>query len=213
MGERHSAWRASREKEASPVGTKVLVPLDGSDLAETAVGYAEQVAKALGWSVVLFSVVPQDSEHHLFLPATPVIEAPKDVWERWEGQVVGLGDETVRHEAIAALDSMLPAAERLQAAGVHVEREIGVGKTQDVIVRRAEHDDVAMIVMASHGRTGLERLFRGSIAAGVVGHTNRAVLVIRPFRDPEHRLDLEHAERLPPEQANAVRGAVQAIAS
>jgi len=81
-----------------------------------------------------------------------------------------------------------------------------------VIVRRAETDDIALVVMASHGRTGLARLVRGSVATGVVDHSNRAVLVVRPFRDPDHRLDLEHADRLPPEQAEAVRRAIGASA-
>jgi nucleotide-binding universal stress UspA family protein len=193
------------------VSTKVLVPLDGSELAEVAVGYAEQLAKTLGWGVVLFSVVHSDSEHHLFVPATPVIEAPPEVWERWAGQL-GADEEELRHEMAAAVDSMAAAAERLQAAGLQVEREVGVGNVRDVIVKRAADDDIAMIVMASHGRTGLARLVRGSVASGVVDHSNRAVLVVRPFRDPEHRLDLEHADRLPPEQAEAVRRAIGASA-
>jgi nucleotide-binding universal stress UspA family protein len=202
----------ARSEEVTPVGTKILVPLDGSELAATAVGYAEQVARALGWSVVLFTVVHRDESHHsLYRVSTPMIEAPAAVWTRWEGQLQA-EDADLQHELTAALDDMTEPARHLSAAGVQVEREAGVGNTQDVLVRRAEHDDVAMIVMASHGRTGLARIFRGSIASGVVGHTNRAVLVVRPFRDPEHRVDLEHAERLPPEQADAVRRAVQAIA-
>jgi len=64
--------------------------------------------------------------------------------------------------------------------------------------------------MASHGRTGLARVFRGSVAAGVADHTRRPILIVRPFRDAEHRADFEHADQLPPDQAEAVRRAVAA---
>jgi nucleotide-binding universal stress UspA family protein len=191
------------------VENKVLVPLDGSDLAEVAVEYAEQVARALGGGIILFGVVHSDAERHLYLPATPVVEAPREVWDRWEGQL-GAADEALRHEVDAAVDSMGAAAGRVQAAGLAVEREIGVGNPRDVIVQRAAALDVAMIVMASHGRTGLARLVRGSVASGVVAHTRRPTLVVRPFRDPKHRLDLEHFDQLRPEQAEAVRQALTA---
>jgi nucleotide-binding universal stress UspA family protein len=194
------------------VSTKLLVPLDGSELAQVAVGYAEQVATTLGWGVVLFGAVTNDSEHHLYLPATPVIEAPQDVWDRLEGRL-GANAEAVRHEMAAAVDGMAAAADHLQAAGLHVEREVGIGNPTDLIARRAAAGDIAMIVMASHGHTGLARLFRGSVANGVVARSNRAVLIVRPFRDPEHRLDFEHADRLVPEQAEAVRNAMYAVAS
>jgi len=70
-----------------------------------------------------------------------------------------------------------------------------------------------MIIMASHGRTGLARLVRGSIAAGVVGHTQRPTLVVRPFRDEQQRRAFEHADRLPADQRAAVQQALAAIQS
>jgi nucleotide-binding universal stress UspA family protein len=193
------------------VENKVLVPLDGSDLAEVAIEYAEQVARALGGGILLFGVVHSDAERHLYLPATPVIEAPRDVWEQWEAHL-GAADEALRREIDATVDAMGPAAGRVQAAGLAVERQVGVGNPRDAIVQRAAALDVAMIVMASHGRTGLARLVRGSVASGVVAHTRRPTLVVRPFRDPDHRLDLEHADQLSPEQAEAVRRALGAAA-
>ena len=66
--------------------------------------------------------------------------------------------------------------------------------------------------MASHGRTGLARIFRGSVAAAVVDRSARPVLVVRPFRDEQARVDLEHAERLPPEHVDALRRAVDEVA-
>lgn len=186
------------------MSARILVPLDGSELAEAALPYAEQLGKALGWGIVLYSVVPDEEDRPPYVPSTPVVEAGPDVWERYEG-VLAQEDRELQHEEIAALDAMAPAASRLQAAGLHVERETGVGKPQNIIARRAAADDVGLIVLASHGRTGLARVFRGSVAAGVVGHTRRPTVVVRPFRDAEHRLDLEHGDHLPAEQAEIVR--------
>jgi nucleotide-binding universal stress UspA family protein len=107
------------------------------------------------------------------------------------------------------MEELAGAEQRLKAAGVLVVREVGVGNAQDVIVARASEEDVAMIVMASHGRTGLARLFRGGVADGVVRHTTRPTLLVRPFRDAEHRVDLEHAEQLPQDQVDEVRRAME----
>jgi len=191
------------------VGTHMLIPLDGSELAEAALAYAESIGKALGWHAVLFSVVEPDTSQPPYLPSTPVIEAPAPAWRAWAEHEAERG-EAVRDEETAAFDAMSGAARRLEAAGLQVVREVGVGHPRDVIVRRAGADDISMIVMASHGRTGLARLFRGSVAAAVADHAPRATLLVRPFRDAGHRVDLEHADKLPADQAEAVRRAVAA---
>jgi nucleotide-binding universal stress UspA family protein len=172
------------------VGTRILIPLDGSELAEAALSYAESIGKALGWHAVLFSVVHMDDERPLYVPLTPVIEAPESAWRAW-GEHEAEENQELRQEEVAAFDAMGGAAQRLKAAGLEVVREVGVGHPRDVIVRRAAAEDIAMVVLASHGRTGLARLFRGSVAAGVV---------------------VEHGDRLAPDQAEAVRRAIEATA-
>ncbi len=185
------------------MGNNVLVPLDGSELAEVALRYAEQMARALGGRIVLFSVVPSEGERHLYMPATPVVEASREVWERWEAQL-SAADEDLRHEAAAAAEALSAPAAQMREAGLEVDQEVGIGNPRDVIVERAAGHDVALIVMASHGRTGLARMVRGSVAAGVVDHTRRPTLVVRPFRDLDHRLHLEHGDQLTTAQAEAV---------
>ncbi|HZS02689.1 MAG TPA: universal stress protein [Chloroflexota bacterium] len=193
------------------MGAKVLVPLDGSEVAAVAVGYAEQVATTLGWGVVLFSVVERGTERPRSVPITPANEPSPAAWEQWARQL-GINAAALRQEMTAVLASMAAAADHLRAAGRPVEAEIGVGQPPNLIVERAAADDIAMIVMASHGRTGLAHLLRGSVASGVVERSPRAILLVCPFRAPERRLDLEHADRLPPDQAEAVRGALRSIA-
>jgi nucleotide-binding universal stress UspA family protein len=190
------------------VAQHILIPLDGSDLAETAIDYAERIGKALGWGAVLFSVVPRGGEEHLYVPTTPVIEAGPPVWDRWEA-MQARADESLQHLEDAATNTMARAAQRLNAAGVPVMREVGVGKPAETIVHRAAGDDIGLIVMASHGRTGLARLFRGSVADGVVKHTKRPVLVIHPFHEEDDRVVFEHENSLDGADLDVVRRALE----
>jgi universal stress protein A len=194
------------------VGTNILVPLDGSEVAAVAVGYAEQVATTLDWGVMLLSVVDRGAEQPRYVPITPASEPPRAAWEQW-AQQLGTDPAALRREMAAAVTSMAAAADHLGAAGRPVEAEIGVGHPRDLIVERAAAADIALVVMASHGRTGLAQVLRGSVATGVVNRSSRAILVVCPFRDPEQRLVLEHADRLSPEQADAVRRALRSIAA
>src|SRR5438067_4269611 len=177
------------------VGNKVLVPLDGSELAEAALAYAERLNKALGWTVVLLQVAQPPSAHHGH-GGNPLVEGSLQELQQEEAGGHVAYEEIRRREAMA-MESLSGAEDRLRAAGVVAVREVGIGNPAEVIVERAAEDDVAMIVLASHGRTGLARLFRGSVADAVVRHTARPTLVVRPFRDADQRVDLEHAEKLP----------------
>lgn len=61
---------------------------------------------------------------------------------------------------------------------VRVKAEVAIGVEADEIVRTAEEQNIDLIVIATHGRTGLERLFFGSVTEKVLRHTNHPVLVI-----------------------------------
>lgn len=183
----------------------ILVPLDGSELANAVLPYAQEIAKALGWSVIVLRVVSGHPGPHP-RPGSAPIEAPLD-----EETAPRIGYAAFQQEEAAAMDALASPVVRLREAGVAAEPEVGVGDARDVIVERAGEQDVALVAMASHGRTGLARIFRGSVAAAVVDRSPRPVLVVRPFRDEQARVDLEHAERLPSEHVDAVRQAVDRL--
>ena len=185
----------------------ILVPLDGSALAEAVLPYVEGIAKALGWSVVLLRVVSGNPGPHP-RPGSAPIEAPLE-----DETAPPAGYDAFRHEEAAAIDALAAPLGHLRAAGVAAEPEVGVGDARDVIVERAGEPDVALVAMASHGRTGLARVFRGNVTAAVVQRSSRPVLVVRPFKDEHARVDLEHAERLPSEHVDAVRRAVDQLAT
>jgi nucleotide-binding universal stress UspA family protein len=69
--------------------------------------------------------------------------------------------------------------EEFRQKGIEAETRVGDGPTVATIINVAEHVDADLIAMASHGRTGLARVFYGSVAAGVLHRIDRPLLLIR----------------------------------
>jgi nucleotide-binding universal stress UspA family protein len=135
---------------------KILVPLDGSGLAEVALPYAEQLARRLHSDIHLIYVtesaeVPQHYIHRFYLQK--IGEATKEGAGRDAGEPVG--------------------------KPVKVAPTVLVGNPAEEIVDYADREDVSLIVMATHGRSGISRWALGSVAEKVVRATSRPVALIR----------------------------------
>lgn len=89
-------------------------------------------------------------------------------------------EEQVARETQRRLDRFRAEAERFAPGRVTAETLSGAPAAE--IVRYAERNDVDLIVMATHGRTGLKRLVLGSVAERVVRQAPCSVLVVRPVR-------------------------------
>ncbi len=140
---------------------KILVPLDGSKLAEQAIPYATELCKG-NTEVTLLQVV------HLPLP----LAAP-DV-----SMAVPMPDpQELRKEALDYLESI---AGELRQQGVDV-KTVAVEQdiTADAIVKYAAEHDIDLIVMTTHGRSGFSRLVFGSVAESVVRQAPCPVLIVR----------------------------------
>jgi nucleotide-binding universal stress UspA family protein len=70
--------------------------------------------------------------------------------------------------------------QRLEAEGLKVQSSVEYGKPAEEILRVAAAINTDMVVMATHGRTGLERMWFGSVAMEVMRRLDRAVLLVRP---------------------------------
>jgi nucleotide-binding universal stress UspA family protein len=128
-----------------------LVPLDGSALAERALGPARQLAATRGAALLLLQVVPHRP------PGEQIAEAA-DV-ERAERYLAG-------------------AADRLRAGGATVLVEACAGCPPDEIAGQAALWGSDLIVMSTHGRGGLDALVHGSVADAVVRLADRPVLLV-----------------------------------
>jgi nucleotide-binding universal stress UspA family protein len=145
---------------------KILVPLDGSKRAERILPHVESLATTYGARIILLRVV--------------------------QIVVVGDGYKNIQYEeSMAANRRTFKKAEvyldevagRFKKNGLKVEEITQTGPVVETILEKAAEKAVDLIAMTSHGRTGLSRVFYGSIAAGVIHRVDRPLLVIRSRQD------------------------------
>jgi nucleotide-binding universal stress UspA family protein len=139
--------------------TKLLIPLDGSGLAEQAVGRAAALARAAHAQLELL-IVHQPLAHAGF-PSTP--------WDddNWKGD----------QQYVNFL-----AGEIASGASVPASAMILRGSAAETICQHARDVGAELIVMTTHGRTGLSRIWLGSVADAVVRLSSVPVLVLPPVR-------------------------------
>lgn len=140
----------------------IVMATDGSKSSLAAASEAIGIAKRNNSALTVISVVPSE-----FLPPTD-LELNVDQREM-------MADRDLR-EAEKSAKSVKDAA---QKEGVAVKAFVMSGKPAEAIVETAKEKGADLIVLGSHGRTGLDRLLMGSVAERVVVLTERAVLVVR----------------------------------
>ena len=140
----------------------ILVPVDGSETSYAAVAQAAELAKAFGGKITVVQVLALDP-----YIAAEYISATQtnDLIERARTSV----SKTLEETAAKFSDLGIPVEAKLLEGQV-VHREI---------IREAETSKADLIVIGSHGRTGLKRLFLGSVAQSVLGEAHIPVLVVR----------------------------------
>lgn len=139
---------------------KIMVPLDTSDLSASALPRAAELARALGKEVLLVTVAGPGLRAALADFADAEGEDPVDIMEsNLRGAARSMGDLEVTTDVLSGED----AASSLLA--------------------RSERGDVDMIIIASHGRTGVQRWMMGSVSERVVRGSTVPVMVIpAPWR-------------------------------
>jgi nucleotide-binding universal stress UspA family protein len=122
--------------------TTVLVPTDGSPLAERALPFAEELAQAADGRLVLLRAAADAA-------SLPHAEA-----------------------------ELAMTAERLRQAGILVDTQVAIGKAGELIVDTAAGRDADLIVMSTHGRSGIGRWLYGSVADHVLRHAPVPILLV-----------------------------------
>jgi nucleotide-binding universal stress UspA family protein len=155
------------------VYSKILVPLDSSELAEQALPHVIGNALAHNASVHLVQVIdPADMTSPLLRHTLELIAN------------VGEPDRTPAFEAweASAKEYLVDVANRLREAGVReVTANVVRGNPYELIGEEAEAVSADLIVIATHGRSGLGRALTGSVAEHIMRETPQAaVLIIRP---------------------------------
>ncbi len=142
---------------------KILAPLDGSELAERALEHVRTVTKGRrAPKVILLQVIP--------FPAHPAHT---------------LSDELIRSESekaeANARDYLAKVADSLRADGIAVDTAIVRGGPAEEILDYAKENKVDLIVMSTHGRSGVSRWVFGSVAERVLRHSATPVLIVPSF--------------------------------
>ena len=144
--------------------SRIIVPLDGSRMAEGALVEARQLAQLTGAQLVLVRVIDYSSRDRF-----------GDFGMLYEYEAIAKALEEERQVADAYLSDL---AKKISTEdGSPVVFEIIDGMAGKAIVRFAEPGD--LIVMSTHGRTGLKRWFIGSIAEEVLRHATVPILLVR----------------------------------
>ena len=141
---------------------RILVPLDGSARAESAIPVAARIARAYGASITLLRIaaVPVEYGPYLAPPASYAKEAIE--------------------ADIARLKEYLQKAARAEAlAGLDVEVKALFGAVAPTIIAAAQAYHASLIVMCSHGYTGFKRWLLGSVADKVARHAPVPILIVR----------------------------------
>jgi nucleotide-binding universal stress UspA family protein len=138
-----------------------LVPLDGSTLAERALPVAAHIARASAARLLLVRAVAVPATYGLMIEGDTL---------RWH---------QVHDETEAARASLEETARSAALAGLPVDRIAEVGTAADVILDALAERSADLVVMTSHGRTGVGRWVLGSVAEHVVHHAPAPVLVLR----------------------------------
>jgi nucleotide-binding universal stress UspA family protein len=156
---------------------KILVPLDGSKLAECALPHAEELAKGCDTEEVILISVTEQVRGRTRAPEAQELYRSSD---RPEFQ--GGGSEitvTLGKKENRALRYLARIAKRLEAKEVKVRTEVLFWPPAEAIASYAEHNDADIIVMSSHGRSGPSRWARGSVADKVLRISCVPVLMVK----------------------------------
>jgi nucleotide-binding universal stress UspA family protein len=154
---------------------KILVPLDGSKLAECSIPHVEELASGCGTEqVILVSVTERIEGYRVFENHTETLgeQLSHGAGERLVPEAVGKLERQARRY-------LTRIAKTLEAKGINVQEEVLLGKPADEIALYAANERCDLIVMASHGRSGPSRWARGSVADKILRTSSVPVLMIR----------------------------------
>ncbi len=146
---------------------KILVPLDGSKLAECVLPHVENVAKGCGVSEVVLLRICE--------PPSILSDYPESMPRSWNENV----SKMTKHMENQCSLYLGEIEKQLKDSGLYVRTESRLGDAAAEIVDFADKNEIDLIIMASHGRSGPSRWAYGSTADKVLRSTCVPVMVIK----------------------------------
>lgn len=181
---------------------KILVPLDGSQLAERVLPYASDVAAALNATLILLKVVPSPPGRwggvfkaaNASLSDVQLPDTPEDLDKSLhpvskESQMASLESEVKRE--------LMPTVERLSEMGLNVELAVAFGRPASGILKFAQDEEVDLIAICTHGERGVTPYAFSGTTDRVARRACIPVLFVRP-EEVCQLLPIPKSERLEP---------------
>jgi nucleotide-binding universal stress UspA family protein len=146
----------------------ILVPLDGSVRAERILPHVENLATQYKSKVIFLQVmeplqIASPSMHMTSALTDTIKESLKDFNRRYEENNAYLAGKQGE----------------FREKGIDVRKYVEQGPVVETIISVAQRENADLIAIASHGRTGMSRVFYGSVAAGIMQQIDRPILIIR----------------------------------
>ena len=140
----------------------ILVPLDGSKRAEAILPHLEELARRYEAKVIFLQVI----EPVLLVGGPEIVDMRQY--------------ETAFEEQTKQAEVYLNALKgEFRKKGIETRILTAQGPVVEAIINAAQHENVDLIAIASHGRSGISRVFYGSVAVGVLHRVDRPLLLIR----------------------------------
>jgi nucleotide-binding universal stress UspA family protein len=143
---------------------KILVPLDGSEMAECVLPHVEAFISQCQFQTIVFVRVLE--------AITPAVAGEYAI------NVEDLENREANRK-ISAEAYLKEIIERLEPGGTELEKEVLIGRPADKLADYADHNNVDLILMATHGRSGVSRWVRGSVADRILRSASVPVLMVR----------------------------------
>ncbi len=141
---------------------RILMPLDGSRLAECAVSCTTALARTFGMPVTLLRVLEQSQGADCSRPIDPL---------DWH---------MCKTEAGTYLEDL---ASRFEAEGVETESILKEGEPAQRIVEAVEEKDIDLLVVSSHGRSGLNPWYAGSVFQKIAARARISMMIVRAYQE------------------------------
>jgi len=141
----------------------VLVPLDGSELAEIVLPHVESLVRSTSGEAEVI-----------------LLHVCEPIWHEAMGQEASMAKEVEEARKKRAEEYLAATEKRLKEAGLKVRSELMVGCPGEEILDYAANHPVDLIAMASHGRSGISRWAYGSVTSKVLRGISTPILVVTP---------------------------------
>ena len=152
---------------------KIIVPLDGSKVAEAVLPFVEEIVSGLKRGIK-----GEVTLIHVLSPTYYVVAGEA-------GAPVPYTDAEIEQIKNKTMDYLDKASEGLRSKGAIVECKVGVGRAAEEINKVADEINADLVAMSTHGRSGLSRWAFGSVTDRVLRGGNRPVLMVRVPRETQ----------------------------